>query len=234
VKSNSKNGAMLSARPPEIETASGRFVDLFEPDPETIELWDVAHGLALTCRYGGHVRRFYSVAEHASLVHDLLAWQGRDDLRLAALFHDAAEAYLGDVVAPLKYALRAETLDLPHNRSPASSPVGVRSPYDYLTERMERAIGSRFDLDARLFSDDTLMLADMWALRIEARSLTHSAGAQWRWPGDLPEGGRKPDDVAWRGGLEWEAAEMSWIDRAERALVADRVVRESAAEGGAT
>ncbi len=162
LNSNSADGAMLSPQATQLESYSGVFVDLAGPDPMTIRLRDVAQGLALTCRYGGHVSRFYSVAEHAVLVHDLLAVTRADPaLLVAALFHDAAAAYLGDVVAPLKYALRG---------------AGRRvSAYDELTSTMELAIIDRFGIE-RDFDDEAIRLADMWALRIEARSLPPTSG----------------------------------------------------------
>lgn len=205
--SNSANGAMLSSTPPEIEVFSGGFVDLLNPDPKTLGLDDVARGMALTCRYGGHIRRFYSVAEHAVLVNDLLIWMSADRAQcLAGLFHDAAEAFLGDVVAPLKWAMREECARLvDHGRS--------LNPYDTLTERMEAAIAERFTIDRALFDTRDLRVADMWALRIEARELTRTGGAHWRWEGDLPNRGELPLSIDWYGGLSPDQAQELWLDR---------------------
>jgi hypothetical protein len=196
--SNAINGGMLVSHATEIETASGRFMDLLQPAPDAIDPDDLAHALGMTCRYGGHVVRFYSVAEHVLLVADLVRELGREDLVDAALLHDAAEAYLGDVVSPLKYALRY----VEHNASSAMCDLaGFRGAYAQLTERLERAIGERFDVDPALFDDPDVKLADMWALRIEAAELTRSRGANWRWPGELPNGGYLPATVPWEGGL---------------------------------
>ena len=67
-----------------------------DPDPEAIRVVDVAHALSMICRFGGHVSEFYSVAQHSVLASE---WC---DPRLAAevLIHDAAEAYVGDVIYP--------------------------------------------------------------------------------------------------------------------------------------
>ena len=81
-----------------IETYTGKKVYPLRPDEETLCVEDIAHALALTCRFGGHCSEFYSVAQHSCLVSDLCP----DGLKLAGLMHDAAEAYLGDVVSPIK------------------------------------------------------------------------------------------------------------------------------------
>lgn len=81
-----------------IQTASGIYFDLLEPDTSMVDIRDIAHALARICRFTGHVRRHYSVAEHSlHASHWVPApWA------FAALMHDAHEAYVGDVAAPLK------------------------------------------------------------------------------------------------------------------------------------
>jgi hypothetical protein len=69
------------------------------PKLEDIHIKDIARALSNICRYAGHVKHFYSVAEHSFRVCDLVSKEnGR-----WALLHDASEAYLGDIPAPLKY-----------------------------------------------------------------------------------------------------------------------------------
>lgn len=84
-----------------IQTYSGRQFWPMDPRPEDVHIEDVAHALSLLCRYGGHVLRFYSVAEHC--VH-LARAVPREDA-LWALLHDASEAYLVDVPRPIKSSL---------------------------------------------------------------------------------------------------------------------------------
>ena len=72
----------------------------------TIDPDDICHALAMLCRYTGHTRTFYSVAEHSVRVRKLLHKRGLPRwVQLQGLLHDASEAYLGDVSTPLKYQL---------------------------------------------------------------------------------------------------------------------------------
>ena len=77
--------------------SGGRFYPL-DPRAEDLNPEDIAHALSLLCRYGGHVDRFYSVAEHCVLMSRAVA----PEHALAALLHDATEAYVVDVPRPLK------------------------------------------------------------------------------------------------------------------------------------
>lgn len=91
-----------------MQTYTGLAFDFLSPDPDKIVIEDIAHALSLLCRYGGHTRRFYSVAEHSIFVSQL------NHYRLEGLLHDATEAYLGDMIYPLKAALPAYK-ELEHN-----------------------------------------------------------------------------------------------------------------------
>ncbi len=82
-------------------TQSGRLINLIYPKPEMINLQDIALALSNYCRFGGHLTSHYSVAEHSILVWQLCP----NSLKPAALLHDASEAYLGDVIKPLKNLL---------------------------------------------------------------------------------------------------------------------------------
>ena len=90
-----------------IQTFTGGQFWPLEPLAEEVRVDDIAHALALTCRYNGHCRVFYSVAEHSVRLSHLVA----RPLRMAALFHDAAEAYLGDIVRPVKRHLDVAAIE---------------------------------------------------------------------------------------------------------------------------
>lgn len=81
-----------------IATYSGSLVDPLNLSPSDIQLGDVAHALAHLCRFTGHVRRFYSVAEHSYRVSFMVPPEDA----LWGLLHDATEAYLCDVSRPVK------------------------------------------------------------------------------------------------------------------------------------
>ena len=78
-----------------------RFFPL-DPDPDLINIEDIAHSLAFQCRWGGHCNSFFSVAEHCFIVSDLC---NTLEEKRWGLLHDASEAYVGDVIRPLKMNL---------------------------------------------------------------------------------------------------------------------------------
>lgn len=85
-----------------MQTYTGRCFWPLDPRPDEVCIEDIAHSLAMRCRYGGHVKKFYSVAEHSVLVSRYV----RPEFALWGLLHDAAEAYSSDVPRPLKRCLK--------------------------------------------------------------------------------------------------------------------------------
>jgi uncharacterized protein len=77
--------------------SGGRFYPI-DPQPGDINIEDIAHALSMQCRYGGHIDRFYSVAEHCVLMSEAVP----QEYALEALMHDATEAYVVDVPRPVK------------------------------------------------------------------------------------------------------------------------------------
>lgn len=84
-----------------MQTHSGKRVDLVFPQKETIDIKDIAYSLSMKCRFNGHTKEFYSVSQHCVLVSKITP----DNFKLAALLHDANEAYLPDVPSPVKSLL---------------------------------------------------------------------------------------------------------------------------------
>lgn len=110
-----------------IKVAAGHYVDLVNPDPATIELKSIAAALSKICRFGGHSPVFYSVAEHCVRATMLAQKDGWSNHALKAIIlHDAAEAYVGDMVKPLKVTM---------------------PEYSMAEGRIEAAIETAFDVD---------------------------------------------------------------------------------------
>lgn len=82
---------------------NGKIVDLDNLQDEDIAIEQIAHSLSLQCRYNGQISEFYSIAQHSMLVAQFLEERYSDsDISLCGLLHDAAEAYIGDLVTPIK------------------------------------------------------------------------------------------------------------------------------------
>lgn len=109
-----------------IVTNSGIAFNMENPTPNMVDIDDIAQALSLICRYNGQIPTFYSVAEHSVRVSDWLIDQGYSELALRGLLHDAAEAYVGDIVRPMK-------------RMPKFAGV-----YNDIEQRVEVAIGEKF------------------------------------------------------------------------------------------
>ncbi|MFA5153263.1 MAG: metal-dependent phosphohydrolase [Clostridia bacterium] len=91
---------------PVIRTFTGKWINVFDPDPETIDIKDIAHSLSFQCRFGGQLPQFYSVAQHSIWCYqEAYKMNLKPKECLAALMHDASEAYLIDVPRPIKYKL---------------------------------------------------------------------------------------------------------------------------------
>lgn len=86
---------------PWFHTISGIKFDILNPTIDMIDINDIAHSLAMQCRWLGHCKYFFSVAEHAYHVSHLVS----GELALHGLLHDAAEAYVGDIITPYKTLL---------------------------------------------------------------------------------------------------------------------------------
>lgn len=143
---------MSHAMQPEILTASGQYFNLINPASNQFDIEEIAHALSHLCRFTGHTRMFYSVAQHSVMVSHLVP----PEHALAGLLHDATEAYLGDVAAPLKQML---------------------SDYKALEKQLEKALYKHFHLPAVL--PDEVKLADRKALAAEARDLMPPLGSVW-------------------------------------------------------
>lgn len=128
-----------------IRTFTGRYVDPFDPKPDDIVIEDIAHALSNLCRFGGHTKRFYSVAEHSVLCAMLVPGEHK----LAALLHDASEAYLVDIPTPIK------------NRLP-----GYVKAEDRLMKVIADKFGFQYPFSAEVKEADRGALALEWKHRV--------------------------------------------------------------------
>lgn len=88
---------------PTITTYSGIRMNPVEPQAEDIDIKDIAHALSLICRGGGHVRSFFSVGQHSLICAEEAKLRGCSlRVQLGALLHDGSEAYMSDLVRPVK------------------------------------------------------------------------------------------------------------------------------------
>lgn len=85
-----------------VVTLSGSRFSILKPDPDAVKIEDIACALARQARFNGHTRFFYSVGQHSCLGAQVSPTK---DVALQMLFHDATEAYVGDLVSPVKALL---------------------------------------------------------------------------------------------------------------------------------
>jgi hypothetical protein len=137
-----------------IQTHSGRRFNPTKPNPDAIVIQDIAHALSMQCRFSGHCKEFYSVAQHSVLVSHIC----NDEDALWGLLHDASEAYLVDVPRPLKQSGKFQTY------------------IDFETE-MQIAVCKRFGLP--LQEPPSVKRADTKLLATEARDLMSPLHSDW-------------------------------------------------------
>lgn len=171
---------------PTLETHRGEYVSFDAPDPSTIHVDDIARGLSMTCRFGGHVHRFYSVAEHALLVRHLVREAGHPELGYAALHHDSHEAYVGDIPSPLKAVLG--------------------DGYDQIRRALDLVIGEALCVVPSEFHAPAVVSADLDALFMEASVLKASCGVGEHWHRSAVS-----EPPPWEIGMEPDQAEAAFL-----------------------
>jgi len=160
----SKNYSTTDYRPHDfwIQPARGGVVSLSHPEAKDLCICDIAHALANICRFTGHCRPFYSVAQHSVIVSRL----GDPRYAMWKLLHDAPEMVTGDVGRPLKLYLRHHT-----------------NAFDRLEREVMACVVERFGLD--LHAGDTKE-QDEQVLAMEYRDLmVQQEGWDWM-PAPLP------------------------------------------------
>lgn len=174
----------------EVHLPSGQLFDLERPDQSLINLRDIASALSRICRWGGRLiqaAEFYSVAQHSAYVEGVAAsWGASKSTQLAALWHDAAEAFIGDVCRPIK------------RRFPE---------FKALEAPLVTMIYAELGLGQHDYDADLIKRADNAVCRQEARVICLGSRS-WNW-GDTPEVDIQfvdPEDCR----MPREAFEMFW------------------------
>lgn len=182
------------------QTFTGRMFWAQDPRPEDVFIEDIARALAMQCRFAGHCKDFYSVAQHCVLVSELVEKSMRQTFTvewlirkraLAALLHDAPEAYIGDLVRPLKH-------------------TDFGKGYLEIEKKLATAIEKRFDvvLDPQ---HESISEADRVLLVTEKRDLLAPPPAEWTYAqgrGAIP----MADEIEpWT----WRRAEADFLQRFE-------------------
>jgi hypothetical protein len=140
-----------------IQTYTGKKFFPLNPRIEDICIQDIAHALSMQCRFTGHCKKFYSVAQHSVLVSYLCNEQDRKH----GLLHDGSEYALGDVSSPLKRSGRFEE-------------------YKKMEKVLQAAIYRVFDLSEA--EPPSVKAADLLMLGIEAQTLLEPKHPDWKYP----------------------------------------------------
>ena len=182
---------------PTIMTSTGLYFNFENPDPYSIQIEDIAHALSNLCRYTGHTREFYSVAQHSVLVSRHVPPR----MALVGLLHDATEAYVGDMSRPLKL---------------------LNPAYKVIEDRVWGAICQRFGLPLEMPPE--IKHADNVMLMTERRDLMppHNSGAdEWHWAKGIPV---LPNTIQ---GLPPYAAKERFLKRFEELLAQPEIQEDS-------
>lgn len=140
-----------------ISTYTGRPFWPCDPELADIDIRDIAHALSNQCRFAGHVRRFYSVAEHSVRVMNWLIWAGAGPgIYYWGLMHDTPEAYLVDLPRPLKHT------------------PGLGEAYQQTEITLMNVIAEKFDLSPAV-EPDAVKHADLVILESERLELLPTA-----------------------------------------------------------
>ena len=176
----------MTDEPIVIGTFTGRLIDLQRITSDDIRLADIAHALALTCRFGGHCSIFYSVAEHSIRMSNL---SNLFPFPAEILMHDAAEAYVGDFNPGMKHAFSLR-------------------PFE---EKIQDVIAERFDLWSAGLRHPDLKVLDEMMSRTEIRDLLNWPQSESYYLKITTENEPLAEIIEpWT----WEQAEMTFLARA--------------------
>lgn len=128
-----------------METWTGKQFFPFNPSVESVDILDIAHALSMTCRYGGHCKQFYSVAQHSVL----MASRAPAHIALRTLLHDSPEAYTGDLIRPIKKHPEMAAFEWVEQTVERAICAALDVPFPIMTPEIKR-LDNRILLDERM------------------------------------------------------------------------------------
>lgn len=140
-----------------IQTFTGRKFFPLAPEPADVCIEDIAHALSNVCRFTGHCREFYSVAQHSVLVAHRVA-DISPVVAQWALLHDASEAYICDMARPVKRQI---------------------ADYRTIEQRLEQCVAQVFGIDPETMEHPAIKEADLRMLATERRDLMGPPPEAW-------------------------------------------------------
>lgn len=160
-----------------ITNTKGEMIDIFNIKDEDININDIVLALPNICRFGGRIQYHYSVAQHAVELARWLREHGKQHLVPHALLHDACEAYIGDIIYPIKIQmpqfleLEDEITNLVYNKYGVDPSLHKEfDPYDKgIVINEMKAVGI-FEREGHLATHATALKG----LRIEILSIPHA------------------------------------------------------------
>lgn len=140
-----------------IQTNSGVKFDFLNVTEEMININDIAHSLSLICRFNGHCKEFYSVAEHSYWLSRYVLDTTNDKKKAReALLHDAAEYVIADIAKPIKASL---------------------PQYRIIEKGIEKVIATKFSLDYPM--ENWLKALDTRMLKTEKYQVMNVTSIPW-------------------------------------------------------
>jgi len=137
-----------------IQTYSGKKFDVVKPHVDAICIIDIAHALSNICRFTGHCKEFYSVAQHSLIVSSVFPTGSNE--AMWGLMHDSPEAYIQDVARPVKQYLQT---------------------YVQMENRIVKVIAEKFELQLPI--PQVVLDMDDQVLMAEAEQLMRGDITEW-------------------------------------------------------
>lgn len=146
---------MDTSIPGQVHTLTGKTIDLLSINAEDINVWDIVFPLSQQVRYNGQIPVMWDVLSHSVQMWIIANMEGITLTRnetLGILLHDAAEAYMGDLVRPIKYLITKDEGNV----------------WDQLERHINVAISEAFGLDYEHMYSRLVKELDEKALALEA------------------------------------------------------------------